>query len=282
MALMAIFSLSIFLSFSMRAESIPATKPCKADSLMAVRLMQASFEAGRDVTVGQRVAAAALSLVGSVCDTDTCDGAMFLNFSRSMTFPNLCLAAAKTSALNFRRVSDFFEAFTGVDCRKGEYDGFTSRFHYGSDWIMDNIYRGNFKELTETYSGGATFRTKSLDYVTRNRGLYPELADSVTFERMRMIEMGYRTHKIPHLKKETVNRKWLAEDIRQGDILVLLSGRQDYDVYDIGVVVIHEDGPHLLHLDPVTRTVVVEPDPLNRYFKRNGQQFYGYRWLRPQ
>ena len=55
----------------------------------------------------------------------------------------------------------------------------------------------------------------------------------------------------------------------------------DFDIYDIGVVSMEKGEPYLIHVSRATNKVELDPYPLQRLFKIEGQFFYGYRWLRP-
>lgn len=197
-------------------------------------------------------------------------------------FVNAAMALAKGAESQLGRWQDYGDALVSVSRRRGVDKGFSSRMIYGADWVNDNVYRGNLTDLTERYSASNIFKTKSLDGVTFNRSRYRALADSATYEAVRMVEMGFRSHKIPHLKKETINKKEILGDMRDGDILMLLGSDPRFDIYDMGVVVLRADGPHIIHVSETEGKVVEEPEPLPRWFKRENQHFYGYRWLRVQ
>ena len=55
----------------------------------------------------------------------------------------------------------------------------------------------------------------------------------------------------------------------------------DFDIYDIGIVSMENGEPYLIHISRENNQVRLDPYPLTRLFKIEGQFFYGYRWLRP-
>lgn len=145
---------------------------------------------------------------------------------------------------------------------------------------MDNVYRGHLKEMTEYVTGGG-FKTKTLDYITRHKDEYPALKDPKVYDKVRMMEMGYRSHRIPHLKKQSAANKPLHEIMKDGDIIMMLSQEIDFDIYDVGFIEMVDGEPHLIHISHENGNVTADPYPLSRLFKIDGQHFYGYRWLRP-
>lgn len=173
---------------------------------------------------------------------------------------------------------DIEMALENMSFRHGEADGFSTRMLYGGDWAIDNKARKNVKELTEDYSD--QFKTKSLTWVTRHRDQYPALKDSATYERQRMVEMGFRTMKIPHMKRESTEWKEIAPELRDGDLIMLLTNNPDKDIYDMGYLVRRPDGMHLIHASASEGKVVEEPETIGRFIRKRAKEIYGWRWFR--
>lgn len=274
---------TIFCTNISRAFTIPDVH-CPDDTIRARQIMDsiATLPENR----GLRIAAAAKGLQGIQHGTpayNTGKGTLTLSLHRldPISFINNSIALGNASATQ-RRWFDYSFALENISRRKGIDNGFASVLIYGADWIVDNVYRGNIKELTDRYSGGNIYKTKSLDYITHHKDQFPALADSATYESVRMNEMGYRTHRIPHLKKEQIRNSDIRKELQNGDIIMLLSKEPDYDIYDMGIVCIEPDGPHLIHIDRQTGVVREDPYDINRTFKNESQYFYGWRWLRAE
>lgn len=240
---------------------------------------------GTDKALGDKLVMAAKALEGAGKDDyyskdSVASLRIYVDSVSPLMFVNNVVALAKTSEVpGLTDAATFYKEFENISTRRGENKGFPSIMYHSSDWIGDNIARGNITELTENYSGMIA-RTKSLDEMTRKRKDYAALADSATFETVRMIEMGFRTHRIPTLKKEIIKKKELLADLRNGDILILVPNGDGIDYYDIGFIEIEDDGPHLIHLSPSSKTVVTEKETLPRYFDLMTKYFQGFRLLR--
>lgn len=280
-----LFLSMIFTSvMSAQSPSAPAVAT-PSDTVKAGEIVNSLAASGRPL--GERITMAASQLVGSGYDdyyTTDSIASLRLNLSEftPMTFINTVMALAKASAATTRPGwRDVARLQREYSCRRGNDKGFASIMYHSSDWINDNIFRGNVKELTDKYSGVVS-RTKSLDEMTRFRNRFAALADSATFEAVRMTEMGFRTHRVPTLKKETVTKREITEDMQEGDILVMVTNRDGFDCYDIGFTTLRDNGPHLIHLSPVSKTVVEEAETLDRYFKLMTKYFQGYRLIRIQ
>lgn len=255
---------------------------CAEDSVRVMALIEKAREGGN---FGGRIVAAAKAMTGtplaSAADNDSIGTIMVrLDSLNQREFIYMAIAAAKTAGLSVPSLRDFEKNLENISRKKGTDEGFASQFMYGADWIVDNVYRGNLKEMTEYLDGGG-YRTKTLDYVSRHADLFPAMKNEETADKIRVIELGYRSHRIPHLKKQSINNKNLKELLQDGDILILSSPDSDFDIYDIGIVSEENGEPVLVHINREKKEVDTDPYPLPRLFKVEGQYFYGYRWLRP-
>ena len=276
-----ILILAAFFTLTSQARVLPVRSAEDATRIQEILgILQAT-----EGETGDRMVAAALALQGAgEDDYYTVDSVANLRINTGtftpLMFVNTVIALAKASEkAGTIDLNTFSSEFENISSRKGEAKGFPSVMYHASDWIIDNTARGNITELTENYSG-VVARTKSLDEMTRKRGNFAALADSATFEAVRMTEMGFRTHRIPSLKKETIKKKEVVEDLRNGDIILMVPGRDGIDIYDMGFVTLENGLPYLIHLSPQSHTVVKEKEDLARYMNLMTKYFQGYRILR--
>ena len=166
---------------------------------------------------------------------------------------------------------DFLYNLERIRYRKGVINGYASRLHYISDWIVDNVHRGNFIEATPLCDF-VSYEIKTLNFMSANRNLYPALADSATFAKIKEAEIGYRKHKFPFIKSSRVN-KATKSFLKTGDIIALCTGKKGLDVSHMGVLFIDEEGtPFLLHASSKAGKVILDSIPLNSYLRNNGSQ----------
>lgn len=261
--------------------AVPAASA--ADAALADSIMQV-LKSREYAGTGARIAAAAEALTGAGSDpyyqTDSV-ATLRVNMTgfNPMTFVNTTLALALTAGGNEGGFPAFGERLQNLSCRRGESDGFASILWHAADWIGDNSYRGNIQELTDRYGDGRS-KTKSLDYISRNREKFAVLKDEAVYDKVKMTEMGFRTHRIPYLPKQFAGNKAFLEDLRDGDILVLVPYADGSDIYRIGFVKIEDGTPYFIHYDTRSGRVVREHEPLKRYFNLVSKHFIGFRWLR--
>lgn len=275
--LLIFFVSVLLLSLNSRAQRVH----CAKDSMQAMKILAKNHKAGSKAA--EHIAPIAESFLGvkyeplTEKDTDVLE----LRFDAfdDLTFLNTVVAIARvvTQPGPLRPV-DVMQQIENVGYRQGKADGFSTKLVYGADWILNNKSRGIIKELTDDYSN--SYKTKSLEKLTKERERYVALSDSAMYERQKMVEMGFRTHKIPHLKRESFGLGDVATELRDGDIIMLLSTDPAFDVFERGIIVKRDDGYHFIHASEKDGQVVEEPEPMTRYLKRNAKKIYGWRWLR--
>lgn len=256
---------------------------CENDTVEIMKIL-ADFSDDNQMPLNERIAKIAVRFVGRGVDdyyaTDSLASLrMNVDTFTPETYVNTVLALADASRLSGANWRNFENRYGQLALRKGEDNGFPSIMWYSSDWIVDNTYRGNLRELTGDFDG-ANFKTKSLDIISRNSDKVAALSDADTAERLKMVEMGYRSHKLPYLPKSAIDRKDVAAELQNGDILVLVSKTDGMDTYRIGFVVYENDEPHFAYFDPQSGEVTVRKESLKRYFNLVTKYFSGFRWLR--
>ena len=177
-------------------------------------------------------------------------------------------ALALTAGENRTSWRDFVYNLERMRYRGGELNGYASRLHYISDWIVDNTHRGNIEEATGQ-CGFATYEVKTIDFMSANRGLYPALSDSATYAKLKEAEIGYRSHRFPIIKTSRVEKAAKAF-LHTGDIIAICSGKKGLDVAHMGILYLDEKKvPYMLHASSKAGKVILDATPLHQYLARN-------------
>lgn len=184
------------------------------------------------------------------------------------TFVDNVLALAYTLGEGRTSWRDFVFNLQRLRYRGGEIDGFSSRLHYISDFIIDNSYRGNVSEVTSQLPGNE-YTVKTIDYMSRNRDAYPALSDSAQYANMRKIESGYRSHRFPYIKSSRTGSKALWRELKDGDIVCITSKTPGLDVQHLGIVKKVDGVPHLIHASSAAKKVILDKIPLDEYMRKN-------------
>lgn len=184
------------------------------------------------------------------------------------TFVETVMALSYTAGERRTSWRDYVYNLERIRYRKGKLDGYASRLHYISDWIIDNSYRGNFVEVTNRLPLHS-YTIKNIDFMSTHRDSYPALADSVTFEKIKNTEVGYRNHRYPYIKTRDLYSKAVKESLKDGDIVALTCNLKDLDVSHMGIIVKKEGEPYLMHASSSNGKVEITKVSLCEFMKRN-------------
>lgn len=163
---------------------------------------------------------------------------------------------------------DFVYNLERMRYRSGKADGYASRLHYNCEWAMDNIHRGNIADVTDLV-GNSRYAVRSIDYMSQHRDSYPALKDSLTFERIKQVENGFRNHRFPYIRTADLGSKDVNERLRDGDIVAFVSNRKDLDVTHLGIIVKDKGKVKVLHASSSHGKVEISESPLSDFVKRN-------------
>jgi hypothetical protein len=145
--------------------------------------------------------------------------------------------------------------------RNGKVDGYASRIHYFSDWIVTNESRGLVKNLTKDIGGEPYIKT--INYMTQNREKYPRLADEQTFEKIKQSEYNLNQHKHYYIPKEKVAE--IENKINDGDLIAITCAAEGLDIAHVGLAVRKNGRVHFMHAPMSGKHVTVSDEPLHDY-----------------
>lgn len=279
--------LGIFIAFG--------TAACGTESANAVRfanestdtiaisqmLSDATAALSRNATPSERVVYIARQFMDTPYLTGTLestpeDVTVNLEGMDCTTFVDNVLAMAYTIGEGRMSWRDFTYNLERMRYRGGRMNGYSSRLHYVSAWITDNIHRGIITEVTANLPN-VSYEVKNIDFMSRNRDKYPVLSDSTEYARIREMESAYRNHRFPYIKSR--NARTACPDLREGDIVAITTRTPGLDVQHMGIVVKVDGEPHLLHASSVENKVAISQYTLDEYLKRN-RSATGFRVVR--
>ena len=184
------------------------------------------------------------------------------------TFVETVLALAIASERENPDVNDFLECLRMIRYRDGKIDGFPSRLHYNSEWALDNTRRATFCEITADCDL-AESRVKTLDFMTKNRGLYPPMARDEVFEGIKENEKALKNLRYSIILTAQVD-KAAKNFLKSGDIVGIVTNKPGLDVSHVGIVRIKNGIPYLTHASSKYKKVVDDTMPLKAYLQKQG------------
>lgn len=195
-----------------------------------------------------------------------------------MTFVETVAALVLTVRDGQNSWQSFADMLARLRYRQDEADGYASRLHYFSDWVVTNTHKGLIQEVSGSIPQ-SDYQVKTLDYMSRHRDEYPALTDQNEYERIKAVETGYRSHRFPYVKSGKITSKPTAAALKSGDIIALTTKTEGLDVSHLGLIVIEKDGPHLLHASQKEGCVTLDKLPLSDYL-RKARHLNGFRIIR--
>jgi len=169
---------------------------------------------------------------------------------------------------DLRTRSAYLSSLREIRYRGGRVDGYPSRLHYFSDWILDNEAKGIVKEMTRELGGEPDVR--AIDYMTSHLDAYRQLANRANFLAIQEREMELSQE--PRYKIPESEVSAYQPSIRDGDIIAVTSTAEGLDVAHTGLAIWRDSQLHLLHAPLVGDSVEVSDRPLaERLLRLEGQ-----------
>ena len=154
------------------------------------------------------------------------------------------LALARGIALGDTSYDGFLARLENQRYAGGKLDGYCSRLHYFSHWLLDNEARGNTIDVVAQLGGEA--RAMALSFMSENWELYPRQVESEENRRC-IAEMERSLGEIEQYFIPTEEINASAAWLQPGDIIAIATEIPGLDVSHTGLVYVGEEGAGLLH-----------------------------------
>lgn len=192
-----------------------------------------------------------------------------------VTFVETCLALA----LTVRSQNPSFEAFAAnlqiIRYEDGVIDGYASRLHYTSHWIIDNSEKGILQEVTPGLHGEQWHGT--IDSMSRKRTRNKQMQDANVYSRIIATEKMLNSRQYQYIPSQRVSA--FETMIMSGDIIAFTSGPGGDDVKHVGFAYIENGSLLLLHASSDSRRVEVTSETISSYVSAR-KNFTGIRVVR--
>lgn len=195
----------------------------------------------------------------------------------NVTALTLCTQRGETSFADFKKM------LTLLRYRHGNIQGYPSRLHYFTEWILDNQSKGLVKEIQRQKTPFTAIQTVRTNYMSTHPSAYRALKNHPTLmadiKKMEKSLTGLRFRYIP--KSQVLNTKAMREAVHDGDIIAIITSKKGLDTSHLGFAVWQKDGLHLLNASMLHHQVVLEPMTLRQYLNQH-PTFTGIRIVRIQ
>lgn len=169
-----------------------------------------------------------------------------------------CLAIAQTGQGDFAAYQSHLRQ---LRYRDGQVDGYGSRLHYFSEWLLQAEKNRHLRDLTKEMGGIPN--KKTIGYITARPTQYPQIKNAKVLREIKAAEQRINAHDwyfIPQSKVAAMEHL-----LKDGDLIMLTSAKPDLDIAHQGFAVRKNGRVHLLHASSLAKKVIVSGQPLPQY-----------------
>jgi hypothetical protein len=244
-------------------------KPVEAPSAETAQKVQSILDSIRCLqSPNDQLVGAALALLGTPYVAQTLEGnaeeSLVVNVDEldCMTLVENCLALSR-AAQGKADYDAFARQLERIRYRAGRLDGYTSRLHYTTDWIYDNVEMGIVEDVTKEL-GGKRFEVQ-VGFMSAHPDRYPALKNHPEDVKvMAGIEQAINSRtSYYYIPKEKINEK--KELIRSGDIIGFATRIPGLDISHLGIAYWQSGRLSFIHASTKAMKVIINPEPVSDY-----------------
>lgn len=177
-------------------------------------------------------------------------------------FVEMCLAMVQTVKGDEATFENFCRNTQALRYRGGEVDGYASRNHYTSGWILQGEKNGIFKEVTK-YLGGSPLDQK-FSFMSTHPDSYKQLADNPgAIVGILKVEKELEGHNYWYLPQSHIAD--LAKGIKEGDIICFVTPVGGLDIGHVAIACEKNGEMHFIHASTKAMKVVIDSKTISDY-----------------
>ena len=179
-------------------------------------------------------------------------------------FVEMCLAMSLTAKDECPTFEKYVDNLRKLRYRDGIVDGYASRLHYTSEWIIQGETRGIFHEVSRQ-CGGSVLGQK-FNFMSQHPASYKQLKDSPeTVEKIRAAEQNLETWDYWYIPKADLPK--CIQNIKTGDIIGFNAATPGLDIAHVAYAYWEGDTLTFIHASYTDKKVVINKTPLVEYTK---------------
>lgn len=189
-----------------------------------------------------------------------------------VTFVENSLCIARCIKKQHFRFSDLVDEVIYTRYRDGNIGDYTTRLHYTSEWIINNIKKGVVEDITESLGG--TKHKFNINFMSNNIEFYPALQNNKQYiQKIKNIEEFLSEQTFFVIYKRNI--KSVMKKLRDGDIILIATSAKGLDYSHIGLLFNRK----MLHASSKHKKVLIDKS-LDVYIRGN-KKAIGITVLRP-
>lgn len=177
-------------------------------------------------------------------------------------FVEMCLAMSLTAKDAEPTFEKYVDNLRRLRYRNGKVDGYASRLHYTSEWIIQGETRGLFQEVSRQ-CGGSVLDQK-FNFMSTHPASYKQLKDNPkAVAKIRIAEQNLETWDYWYIPKADLPR--CIKNIKTGDIIGFNSSTPGLDIAHVAYAYWEGDTLTFIHASMSEKKVVINKTPLLEY-----------------
>ena len=177
-------------------------------------------------------------------------------------FVEMCLAMSLTAKDENPTFEKYVDNLRQLRYRDGKVDGYASRIHYTSEWIIQGTMRGLFTEVSRD-CGGSPLDQK-FNFMSTHPASYKQLKDSPeTVKKIRAVEQNLESWDYWYIPKADLPK--CIKNIKTGDIVGFNSSTPGLDIAHVAYAYWEGDTLTFIHASYTEKKVVINKTPLVQY-----------------
>ena len=177
-------------------------------------------------------------------------------------FVEMCLAMSLTAKDAVPTFEKYVDNLRRLRYRNGKVDGYASRLHYTSEWIIQGETRGIFHEVSRQ-CGGSVLDQK-FNFMSNHPGSYKQLKDNPkAVAKIRIAEQNLETWDYWYIPKADLPK--CIKNIKTGDIIGFNSSTPGLDIAHVAYAYWEGDTLTFIHASMSDKKVVINKTPLVEY-----------------
>lgn len=179
-------------------------------------------------------------------------------------FVEMCLAMTLTISGEECTFERFCENTQNLRYQSGIVDGYASRNHYTSAWILQGENNGIFKEMSREISG--TLRNQTFSFMSTHPASYRQLAETPALvDRIAATEDYLNGFEYYYLPQSDIDS--LCRNVRSGDIICFVTPVSGLDIGHVALAYQQNGVMHFIHASMTAGKVIVSTETIADYVK---------------
>ena len=177
-------------------------------------------------------------------------------------FVEMCLAMSLTAKEDNPTFEKYVDNLRRLRYRDGKVDGYASRIHYTSEWIIQGTLRGLFSDVSRE-CGGSPLDQK-FNFMSTHPDSYKQLKSSPeNVKKIRAVEQNLESWDYWYIPKADLPK--CIKNIKTGDIVGFNSSTPGLDIAHVAYAYWEGDTLTFIHASYTEKKVVINKTPLVQY-----------------